>query len=217
MNAADALAAARLYAIFDCHYAAPSTIEHTLKQLIAGGAQVVQLRAKNLSQVDILKLAHRAVTILKDHGVPFIVNDFPSIAAEVEADGAHIGQDDGDLKILKKQYPGLIIGRSTHTIPQVIQAAREGADYIGFGPLFPTPTKAGRDAIGLEHIRAAHENFKRPIFCIGGIKTDNLPEVLAAGARSVVMVSGILQSPDITATCRKIRSMLDNYMLAHVE
>jgi thiamine-phosphate pyrophosphorylase len=102
----------------------------------------------------------------------------------------------------------VLIGKSTHSIAQALAAQEAGADYIGFGPLFATPTKPGRPAIGLEEIRRVHELVRIPIFCIGGIKPDNLDEVIAAGARRVVVVSGILQSPDIAATCRALRARL---------
>ena len=111
-------------------------------------------------------------------------------------------------RALAGEVPLPIIGKSTHSIEQAVAAAEAGADYIGFGPLFPTPTKAGRPAIGLSDIARVHELVKIPIFCIGGIKLANLPEVIAAGARRVVVVSGILQAPDITAHCREIRGML---------
>jgi thiamine-phosphate pyrophosphorylase len=101
-----------------------------------------------------------------------------------------------------------LIGRSTHSVEQAVAAQAEGADYIGFGPLFPTPTKAGRPAIGLDDLRRVHELVSIPIFCIGGIKLENLGEVLAAGARRVVIVSGLLQAPDIAAACRQAKTMI---------
>jgi thiamine-phosphate pyrophosphorylase len=101
-----------------------------------------------------------------------------------------------------------IIGRSTHSIAQAVQAAEEGADYIGFGPLFATPTKPGRPAIGLAAIREVHERVKIPIFCIGGIHVGNLQQVIDAGARRVVVVSAILRAVDIRGYCRELKSLL---------
>ena len=101
-----------------------------------------------------------------------------------------------------------LIGKSTHSVEQAIAAAEEGADYIGFGPLFPTPTKAGRPAIGLGEIARVHDVVRVPIFCIGGVKLENLDAVIAAGARRVVIVSGILQARDVVAYCREVRAML---------
>jgi thiamine-phosphate pyrophosphorylase len=101
-----------------------------------------------------------------------------------------------------------MIGKSTHSLPQAIAAASEDTDYLGFGPLFATPTKMDYPPIGLEDIRAVQEAVRKPVFCIGGIKLENLRTVLDAGARRVVIVSGILQAGDVTAYCRKVKAML---------
>jgi thiamine-phosphate pyrophosphorylase len=93
-------------------------------------------------------------------------------------------------------------------LAQALEAERSGADYIGFGPLFSTPTKPGRPAIGLDQIREVHSQVGIPIFCIGGIKLENLAEVIGAGARRVVIVSGILQARDIAGYCRDVRAVL---------
>jgi thiamine-phosphate pyrophosphorylase len=134
----------------------------------------------------------------------------------VGADGAHIGQDDMSVadarwragRALAGEVPSPIIGKSTHSLAQALAEAEAGANYVGFGPLYPTPTKAGRPAIGLSEIGRVHELVKVPIFCIGGIKLENLEEVVAAGARRVVIVSGILQASDIPAYCRAARDLL---------
>jgi thiamine-phosphate pyrophosphorylase len=144
--------------------------------------------------------------------VPFILNDFPKLAAELDADGVHIGQDDGSLVAAREiMGQGKIIGRSTHSLEQARAALAEGFDYIGFGPLFPTPTKQGRPGIGLENIRAmeAEVGSKIPAFCIGGIKRSNLADVLAVGARRVVIVSDLLTAEDVCATTREVKDALN--------
>ncbi len=214
MNPLAALAQARLYGIFDCAYAEPTRLESVLEQMIAGGVDIIQLRAKTLTPSKIAELAKRAITLLKESGVPFIINDYPQIAADIGADGFHVGQDDGDLPALRVQHPGLIIGRSTHSPAQAAKAAAQQADYIGFGPLYPTPTKQGRPAIGLTEVPEAHKKFSGPVFCIGGIKLHNLSEVIRAGASRVVVVSGILTSTDIVSTCRELRRTLDQTPLS---
>ena len=100
------------------------------------------------------------------------------------------------------------IGKSTHTLSQATAAVAEGADYIGFGPLFATPTKPDYQPIGIDDIRRVHELVRLPIFCIGGIKLHNLPSVLAAGASRVVIVSGLLQSGDVAAATRTAKELL---------
>jgi thiamine-phosphate pyrophosphorylase len=185
-------------------------------QLCEGGVDVLQLRAKGMDELEIEALGQQIEPITRAAGVPLIVNDFPALVPSIGAQGAHIGQDDGAIadarwragRALAGEVPPPLIGRSTHSIEQAIAAQAEGADYIGFGPLFATPTKPGRPAIGLADIRRVHELVSIPIFCIGGIKLDNLDSVLAAGARRVVIVSGLLQAPDVAAACIEVRQRL---------
>ena len=216
-SALSRLAAARLYGIIDLGYARAEDVERTAREMCEGGVQIIQLRAKGHDEHFIEELANRIQPILSAAGVPFIINDHPELVPSVGADGAHVGQDDLTVadarwragRALAGEVPLPLIGKSTHSIDQAVAAAEAGADYIGFGPLFPTPTKAGRPGIGLADIARVHELVSVPIFCIGGIKLGNLREVLAAGAKRVVIVSGILQAADITAHCREIRAALD--------
>ena len=210
------LAQARLYGILDLGYAAEDSLERVAAQLCEGGVDVVQLRAKGRAEIEIEEMANRVAPIFRDAGVPFIINDHPELVPSVGADGAHVGQDDFTVadarwragRALAGEVPLPIIGKSTHSVEQAVAAAAEGADYIGFGPLFPTPTKAGRAAIGIADVARVHELVSVPIFCIGGVKLENLGEVIAAGARRVVIVSGILQARDVAGYCREVRAML---------
>ncbi len=211
------LAKARLYGILDLGYIAEDSLERVAAQLCEGGVDIVQLRAKGRDECAIEEMANRVAPILRDAGVPFIINDFPELVPSIGADGAHVGQDDFSVadarwragRALAGEVPLPIIGKSTHSVEQAVAAAAEGADYIGFGPLFPTPTKAGRAAIGMGDIARVHELVSVPIFCIGGVKLENLAEVIAAGARRVVIVSGILQARDVAAYCREAKARLD--------
>ena len=179
----------------------------TTAALLEGGADLLQLRAKGHDPATIRRVAETLIPLCRAAGVPFILNDFPELAAELGADGVHIGQDDGPLADAREIIgPGKLIGRSTHSLDQARAALAEGFDYIGFGPLFPTPTKAGRPAIGLQDIAAMEREVgsRIPAFCIGGIKRANLPEVLAAGARRVVIVSDLLTAADVCAATREV-------------
>ena len=210
-------AKARLYGILDLGYASADSLERVAVQLCEGGVDVVQLRAKGCEEIAIEEMANRVAPIFREAGVPFIINDHPELVPSVGADGAHVGQDDFTVadarwragRALAGEVPLAIIGKSTHSVEQAVAAAAEGANYIGFGPLFPTPTKAGRPAIGIADIARVHELVSVPIFCIGGVKLENLDAVLAAGARRVVIVSGILQARDIAAYCREAKARLD--------
>lgn len=202
---------ARLYAILDLGYTPEQKASSTTENLLAGGADLLQLRAKGHDHVTIRRVAEILIPLCRSAGVPFILNDFPQLAAELGADGVHIGQDDGPLAAARAiMGEGKLIGRSTHSLDQARAALAEGFDYIGFGPLFPTPTKAGRPAIGLEEIAAMERDVgsRIPAFCIGGIKRANLPEVLAAGARRVVIVSELLTAPDIRQATAEVKSEL---------
>jgi thiamine-phosphate pyrophosphorylase len=207
---------ARLYGILDLGYVAPNDLERVAARLCSGGVDILQLRAKGHDEHAIEEMANRIQPIAAGAGVPFIINDFPELVPSVGADGAHVGQDDLSVddarwragRALAGEVPQPIIGKSTHSLTQALAAAEAGADYIGFGPLYPTPTKAGRPCIGLSDIARAHELVAIPIFCIGGIKLENLEQVVAAGARRVVIVSGILQAADIAAYCRAAKDIL---------
>ena len=201
----------KLYAILDLGYVAkPDRVATTLK-LIAGGADVLQLRAKGRDIGEIRDVAKEIFPICRATGVPFIINDYPELSAELDADGVHIGQDDGPLAAAREMIgSGKIIGRSTHSLAQARAALDEGFDYIGFGPLFPTPTKLGRPGIGLADISVMQSDVgsKIPAFCIGGIKRANLPEVIAAGARRVVIVSDLLTADDVESATREARKII---------
>jgi thiamine-phosphate pyrophosphorylase len=202
---------ARLYGILDLGYVRPSDVERVAEALCEGGAGILQLRAKSLDEFEVEALGQRIEPITRNAGVPLIINDFPELVPTIGAQGAHLGQDDRTIadarwragRALGDEVPPVLVGKSTHSVEQAIAAQAEGADYIGFGPLFATPTKPGRPAIGLEDVRRVHELVSIPIFCIGGIKLENLDTVLAAGARRVVIVSGLLQAPDVVAACRE--------------
>src|SRR6202035_3343950 len=108
--------------------------------------------------------------------------------------------------------PDCMVGKSTHSVDQAIRAFYEGADYIGFGPIFATPTKPDYSPIGLEEIARVHESVRIPIFCIGGIKLENLPNVIEAGARRVVIVSGLLQASDPAEYARSAKKLLTSVL-----
>ncbi len=200
-----------LYCILDLGYTPEPDAGKVASSLLRGGADLLQLRAKNHDLATIRRVAEELLPLCREAGVPFILNDFPDLAASLDADGVHLGQDDGRLATARSLIgPGKIIGRSTHSLDQARAALAEGADYIGFGPLFPTPTKLGRPGIGLENIASMEREVgaEIPAFCIGGINRSNLPEVLFAGARRVVVVSDLLTASDVEGAAREIKSAI---------
>jgi thiamine-phosphate pyrophosphorylase len=200
---------ALLYGIIDLGYISPENAPGILEQLIVGGINMVQLRGKNHSIDNLSLLAEKLLRLTTPAEIPLIANDHPQIAQRVELHGVHVGQDDESIEGVRAQVKRpIIVGKSTHSVEQAMAAEREGADYIGFGPIFPTPTKPDYPPLGLSQIREVHEGVSIPIFCIGGIKLENLPQVIAAGAKRVVIVSGLLQATDIVAYSRRVKRLL---------
>jgi len=207
--AVKALAEARLYAILDLGYVAPAEAEQVAAELLRGGADLIQLRGKQQTVAELTGLTSKLHRLTSEAGVPLIINDHAEIARAVPVEGLHLGQDDLPIaaarEIVRREC---WFGKSTHNLAQAIAAAAEGADYIGFGPLFATPTKPQYHPIGMNGIRRVHELVRVPIFCIGGIKLTNLEAVLAGGATRIVIVSGLLQSADIGAATREAKALL---------
>ena len=196
-----------LYAIIDLGYVNAENAPAILEELIAGEIDIVQLRGKNRSLDELSALAEKLLTMSAN--IPLIANDHAEIARRVEVQGVHVGQDDATIEKVRAQIKRpIVVGKSTHSIEQAVAAEREGADYIGFGPIFSTPTKPDYSPIGLAQIREVYERVSIPIFCIGGIKSENLTQVIAAGAKRVVIVSGLLQANDIAGYARACKELL---------
>lgn len=202
----------RLYGILDLGYVDPENARSVACAMLEGGVEFLQLRAKGITKSDIPAIARPLAALCREQAVPFVLNDHPDLVQEVGADGAHVGQDDMSVAEARTLAgPDKIIGLSTHSLAQARAAVQQSPDYIGFGPLFATPTKPDYTPIGTSDIQAVHESVALPIFCIGGIKRENLTSVLNQGARRVVIVSGILQAPDIPAYCRECLGLISNF------
>ena len=199
----------RLYGILDLGYVPAGDAAPTARRMLDGGVDILQLRAKEFAPAAISALAEKILPICREFEVPFILNDHPDLVHVTGADGVHVGQDDMPVAEVRKIVgPDAIVGLSTHSLLQALASEDSAPDYIGFGPLFATPTKPDYQAIGLEDIAEVHRRVTHPIFCIGGIKRENLPQVVAAGARRAVIVSGILQAADPAAYCRDCLAIL---------
>jgi len=198
-----------LYAITGENYHPGRSMLEVMEAAIAGGADIIQLRAKDAPKHEVLEKARALRELTLRHGVPFIVNDYPEIAHAVQADGVHIGQE--DLSVAEARAllgPEAIIGVSTHSIEQARAAERSGADYIGVGPVYPTGTKPGRQAVTLDYVRQVAAEIRIPWVAIGGIHLQNVDEVLAAGASRICVVSAIVGSDDAQAAARAFRSRI---------
>ncbi len=200
------IASCRLYGFIDTAYLAGRQPGAVTQELIAGGVDVIQVRAKEMSHAQRVELARAVVTAA--HDVPVIVNDDVAAARETGAAGVHLGQEDY-AAVTRDQLTGLsIIGISTHTLAQARQAARDGADYIGVGPVFATGTKPGVPPVGVELVRQYANEIKIPFFAIGGITMQTLDAVLATGATRVAVVSAILNVQDVAAAAKAFKEKL---------
>jgi thiamine-phosphate pyrophosphorylase len=198
-----------LYGIVDLGYVTPENVAPMTARLLEGGVDILQLRAKDHPKTKIVRYAEAMLPLTRAAGVPLILNDYPDLLKEVDADGCHVGQEDfGVVEARELAGRNCVIGKSTHTLAQARAAEREGADYLGFGPLFPTGTKPTAKAIGLTEIRTLHEQVNLPIFCIGGVKLENLKEILRAGAQRVCIVSDLLLAPDVVKRTGVVKYVL---------
>jgi thiamine-phosphate pyrophosphorylase len=199
-----------LYGIIDLGYVPLiPDCNRIAQQMIEGGVDLIQLRGKGKSIDDLANVAAALHEITSRFSIPFIVNDHAEVARSVGAEGVHLGQDDDSIQVARqKAGRKALVGKSTHSIDQAHVAQREGADYIGFGPIFATPTKPDYTPIGLSEIKKVHSDANLPIFCIGGIKLENLKEVIAAGGQRIAIVSGLLKAPDIIEYARACKRLL---------
>ena len=194
-----------LYVISDTGFSIGRGHEEVVLAAIRGGAGVVQLREKALSLKDIYPVALRLRDITRDAGVVFIVNDSVELAMAVEADGVYLGQGDMPVGIARKLLgEGRLIGISTHSLEEALTAEADGADYIGFGPIYKTSTKDSGTPKGPEGLRAIREKINIPIVAIGGIDAENASAVIQAGADAVAVISAVTAVEDITAAAKNI-------------
>jgi thiamine-phosphate pyrophosphorylase len=208
------LADCRLYAFVDTAYLHGRAPEVVARQLCDGGADLIQLRAKQSSPDEIRAMAKAILPITRSAGVGLVINDHLEIARDLGAEFCHLGQEDffdagyKHASELRTPDSELQIGLSTHSPEQAKRALVAGADYLAIGPIYATGTKPSAKPVTLEYVRWAAKNVNVPWFTIGGITLENLGDVLAAGAQRVCVVSAILNALDVTKTCAEFRRRL---------
>jgi thiamine-phosphate pyrophosphorylase len=179
--------------------------------LLAAGARIIQLREKTLGDAAFLRLAGQMADRVRRHpDAVFIVNDRVAAALAVGADGVHIGQEDADYRdVLQRVPPGMLVGVSVDTVDQALAAQAAGADYLGAGAVFATPTKKDARVIGLHGLQTITAAVSIPVAAIGGISLDNIRQVDAAGARYFAIISQINQTGDIAGRLRAFKECLN--------
>ncbi len=178
--------------------------------LLGAGARVLQLRLKEASSRDFLAVAKAVSRLCREYRAMFIVNDRADIALLAGADGVHLGQDDLPLQAARRLVgPRMALGISTHSVEQAVAAARDGADYIGFGPMYPGGAKQTTVGQSLENLRAVRATVRIPIVAIGGITQSTVLEVLSAGADAVAIITDVVRAQDIASKVRALLSLAD--------
>ncbi|MFL5832989.1 MAG: thiamine phosphate synthase [Solirubrobacterales bacterium] len=198
------LRTARLYFVCD---ARPQTdLESLLRAALTGGADIVQLREKELGRAEIERAAGTFRRVADTFSALFILNDDPELARFCDADGAHVGQDDVSAERAREVLgPDAIVGLSTHSTEQLAASAGRPVDYVSVGPIWETPTKEGRPGVGTELIEHAAANAPHPFFAIGGIDTGNAAHVVKAGAERLCVVRAIRDAADPAAAASELR------------
>ena len=196
-----------LYAIADSKWNPPGSLPQLVQKYLSGGCKLIQLRIKtgdgrpSLWNDDAFDAAKEILKLKKSFDFTFIINDYVDVAAELGADGVHVGGNDmsvGDIR----DYVGdrLLIGYSSHSYEEAVAAEKAGADYVALGAIYPTVTKGyGHPVVGVETLRKTAQTLNVPVVAIGGIKRENYKEVFEAGAKAAAMITGLAMAPDIVA------------------
>jgi len=177
---------------------------------VRGGVDVIQLRAKDRGDAQVLDAAGVLATTCRELGVPFVVNDRPDIALAVGADGVHVGQDDLSAQVCRRLLgDDAIVGLSTHDVGQLDLALAAPVSYLSAGPVAATPTKPGRAGTGVQYAAMAAARAAVPVFVTGGVTAETVPELAALGIRHFVVVRALTEARDPEAAARALRTAID--------
>ena len=199
-----------LYVILDRQFLVGRDELDIARQIIEGGAQVIQLRDKQSKKGELLLVAQKLKELCSQTDVLFIINDDLDLAIAVDADGLHIGQEDLPLPVVRRELPiDKIVGCSVTTLVQATKAQNEGADYIAVGSIFPTATKKGAIVVGVDMLKKLKRTVATPLVAIGGINQNNVGEVVAAGAYAVAVISSVLGEEDVRVAVHKLVAKMD--------
>lgn len=199
----------RLYVITGDHGDEVETAR-IVEAALDGGASVIQLRKKSMPMAEQFRLALALRTLTSEHEALLIINDHADLAIAADADGVHLGQDDLPPDVVRALpgFDGRLIGRSTHSLEQARAAIDEGADYIAVGPVYPTPTKEGRPAVGTGLLARVAEIVDRPFVAVGGIDHDSAPAVVEAGAAAIAVVRAVYDAIDPAESARRLHELI---------
>jgi len=201
-----------LYAILDPRFLRGRNLVEVARALVRGGATCLQLRDKEAGSRDLYEEARLLKASLRSLGIPFIVNDRLDIALTVDADGLHLGEEDIPISEARRMLGrDKILGASAASVETAIQVEKDGADYIGFGAVFPTDTKEDAQVSGLTLLSRVKQAVSIPVVAIGGIKRTNAVEVLRAGADGLAIISDLLEAEDVEARAREFSTLVASF------
>lgn len=199
-----------LYAVTDRAWVGRQTLLEQIESALKGGVTLVQLREKDLPRLDYIREAAQATALCHRYGVPLIVNDSLEVALKSGADGVHVGIEDQPVAEIRRQAgKGFLIGATAKTVEQARAAQAAGADYLGVGAVFPSPTKKNAIRITTGQLREICSSVSIPCVAIGGISRENLPALAGGGMDGFALVSAIFSQPDIEAACRELRALAE--------
>ena len=199
----------RLYVVTDAGLSRGRSHRAVIEAAIIGGATIVQYREKHASTRQMIEEALELRDLTRRAGVPLTVNDRVDVALAVDADGVHVGQDDMPVALARRLIGNKLLGVSVHSLSEALQAVRDGADYLGVGPIFATTTKPDAGPpIGLDGLRAIRQHVSIPIVAIGGINQANAADVVRAGVDGIAVVSAVVAADDVTAAARQLRALV---------
>ncbi|MFP3210729.1 MAG: thiamine phosphate synthase [Thermocladium sp.] len=184
-----------LYGITDTSYRARSHVE-AARIFLEGGSRIIQYRRKSGSIREMVEEAKAVGRLCREYGAVFIVDDRVDVAILSDADGVHVGVEDAPVAEVRKRFGGLIIGASASSISEAMQGEAGGADYLGVGSVFPSPTKPDYEVLGIDGLRRIIQAIHVPAYAIGGITLDKVPLIKEAGAWGVAVISAVLDAED---------------------
>ena len=201
----------RLYAVTDRAWVGRQTLSEQIEDALRGGVTLVQLREKNLSKEEFVAEAKAVLALCRQYGVPLIINDRLDVALESGADGVHVGIEDAPVSEIRRQAgPDFIIGATAKTVAQARAAQTAGADYLGVGAVFPSPTKRNAIRITAEALREICSSVSIPAVAIGGISAENAPSLKGCGMAGIAVVSAIFGASDIQQAAAGLRALAES-------
>jgi len=181
----------------------------SVREALEGGATSIQLRIKNASTREMIKIGKRIRELTKEYDALYFVDDRLDVALATNADGVQLGPEDMPISLAREIAPNLIIGASVYSLEEALQAEKERADYLGAGSVFPTPTKAGVRVIGVEGLRKIVESVKIPVVAIGGINHKNARDVLKTGVDGIAIISAIMGAEDVKKATEEMKKIIE--------